>query len=121
SLVPQIVAACDSTKPEVTEKIVAALAALVGPADAELVAALDVPEPIAIRSVVAACGLLGKPGIAFLVRATANERSRNRMNAVAGLGKLGKADSDVTLACLEKIEAGDVVPDVRTAAKQAML
>ncbi|HEX4453466.1 MAG TPA: HEAT repeat domain-containing protein [Kofleriaceae bacterium] len=120
-LVPAIVAATAGTQPEITDKVVALLAELVGAADDELIIALDVPTDIAMKSVIAACGTLGKRGIAFLIRAAKHERSRVRINAVAGLGKLGKADLDVAMEFLTALEATDPVPDVRTAAKQASL
>ena len=121
ALVPQIVAATAGTQPEITDKVVALLAELVGTADDELIVALDVTEDVAMKSVIAACGTLGKRGIAFLIRAAKHERSRVRMNAVAGLGKLGKVDLDVAMAFLTNLEATDPVPDVRSAAKQAAL
>jgi HEAT repeat protein len=120
-LVPGIAQAADGTKPEVTDAVVAALAELIGRADEELTLALDVPQDTAMKSVIAACKLAGKSGVAFLTRATRHERSRIRVNAIAGLGKLGKTDADTAMACLTQIEASDPVPDVRTAAKHAML
>jgi HEAT repeat protein len=121
ALVPQMAQATSSAKPEVIDAIVATLAELIGKADDELIAALDVPTEVADKSVIAAAKLVGKAGIAFLVRATRHERSRIRINAVSGLGKLGKTDADTAMACLTQIEATDPVPDVRTAAKHAML
>ncbi|HEX5061425.1 MAG TPA: HEAT repeat domain-containing protein [Kofleriaceae bacterium] len=120
-LIPGITQAAEGMKPEVTEAIVAALADLVGKADEEMTLGLDVPLDNAIKSVLEACKVVGKAGIAFLTRATRHERSRIRVNAIAGLGKLGKTDADTAMACLTQIEASDPVPDVRTAAKQAML
>ncbi len=133
-LVPGITAAAETTKPEVTEAIVAALAELIGkvpkmepggPAptggDDELTLGLDVPLETAMKSVIEACKVAGKAGVAFLTRATRHDRSRVRVNAIAGLGKLGKTDADTAMACLTQIEASDPVPDVRTAAKHAML
>jgi HEAT repeat protein len=120
-VIPQIAQALDGAKPEVAEVVVAALAELTGAADDELVEALDVPLELAMKGVIEACGKLGGKGIAFLVKATANERSRIRINAIAGLGRLGKADPDPALACLSAIETSDPVPDIRTAAKKAML
>jgi HEAT repeat protein len=121
ALLPSIVAATAGTQPEITDKVVALLADLVGTADDELVVSLDVPEDVAMKSVIAAAGTLGKRGVAFLIRAARHERSRVRINAVAGLGKLGKADLDVAMGFLTELEATDPVPDVRTAAKQAAL
>lgn len=121
TLVPQMAQALDGAKPEVTDAVVATLAELIGKADDELIAALDVPTDLAMKSVVAACKLAGKAGVAFLTRATRHERSRIRINAVAGLGLLGKTDADTAMACLTQIEASDPVPDVRTSAKHAML
>jgi HEAT repeat protein len=120
-LVPAIVAATAGTQPEITEKVVALLAELVGSADDELIIALDVPLEVAVKSVIAASGTLGKRGIAFLIRAAKHERSRVRMNAIAGLGALGKTDLDVAMEFLTALEATDPVPDVRTAAKRASL
>jgi len=121
ALVPAIAQAADGMKPEVAEIVVQALADLIGKADEELIAALDVPTEIAMKSVIEAAKVAGKSGIAFLTRATRNERSRIRVNAIAGLGKLGKTDPDTAMACLTQIETTDPVPDVRTAAKHAML
>ncbi|HEY5921248.1 MAG TPA: HEAT repeat domain-containing protein [Kofleriaceae bacterium] len=120
-LVPGVAQAAGGAKPEVTDAIVAALAELIGKADEEMTLALDVPQDTAMKSVIAACKLAGKAGVAFLTRATRHERSRIRVNAIAGLGKLGKTDADTAMACLTQIEASDPVPDVRTAAKHAML
>jgi HEAT repeat protein len=120
-LIPQLVGALDGAAPEVLDAVVGTLADLIGTCDAELIAALDVPEALAIKTVVAAAGRLGPRGIAFLAKATAHDRSRIRVNAISGLGKHGKADADAAMACLTAIEANDPVPDVRTAAKQAML
>jgi HEAT repeat protein len=120
-LIPPIVASLDGAKPEVLAIAVAALAQWVGTADDELVLSLDVPLPLANATVIEACGQLGAKGIAFLVKATAHERSRIRINAVAGLGRLGKADPEPALRCLANLEQTDPVPDTRTAAKQAML
>ncbi|HEU0031484.1 MAG TPA: HEAT repeat domain-containing protein [Kofleriaceae bacterium] len=120
-LIPQIAQALDGAQPDVTESVVTTLSELVGQCDEELVAALDVPLPLAMKSVVAAAGKLGKRGIQFLIRAAQHERSRVRMNAIGGLGHYGKIDADAALGFLETVEAGDPVPDVRTAAKQAML
>lgn len=120
-LIPQMVAALASAKSETTEAVVASLAEMIGKADDELITALDVPSELATKSVVAASKLAGKEGIAFLTRATRHERSRIRINAVAGLGLLGKTDAQAAMACLSQIESTDPVPDVRTAAKHAML
>ena len=119
--VVQIVQACAGTKPEVTDVVVEALSKLIGRADAELANALDVPEDVAMKSVIPACKLAGKAGIAFLIEAARHERSRNRINAIAGLGKLGKIDPEPAMAFLPGVESNDPVPDVRTAAKHAML
>jgi HEAT repeat protein len=120
-LVPQLVASLDGAQPEVNEVVVAALASLVGVADDELVAAFDVPTPLAMKTLVEAAGKLGKRGIAFLVGAARHERSRIRINAIAGLGRLGKTDPEAAVALLTHVEANDPVPDIRTAAKQAKL
>ncbi|MBA2544906.1 MAG: HEAT repeat domain-containing protein [Deltaproteobacteria bacterium] len=119
--IPQLVAALDGALPEVLDAVVGTLSELIGSCDAELTAALDVPEALALKTVISAAGRLGPRGIAFLARATAHDRSRVRVNAIAGLGRLGKADADAAMACLTVIEGNDPVPDVRTAAKQAML
>jgi HEAT repeat protein len=121
SLVPQMAQATHTAKPEVIEGIVSALAELFGRADEELTAALDAPSEVANKSVIAAAKVAGKHGIGFLARATSHERSRIRINAVAGLGLLGKTDPETAMACLTVLEASDPVPDVRTAAKQSML
>ena len=121
SLVPQIVQATDTASAEVTDKIVAALAELHGIADEEIAAALDVPLEVAMKSVIAAAALLNKAGIALLAKATKHDTIRVRVNAVAGLGKLGKTDFDTAMTALTALEANDPVPDVRTAAKKAML
>ena len=120
-LLPGMAQAGETAKPEVLQGIVAAMTELVGKADEELTAALDVPTDTAMKSVIEACKAAGKAGVAFLTRATRHERSRIRVNAIAGLGKLGKTDPDTAMACLTPIEASDPVPDVRQAAKQAML
>ncbi len=119
--VSPIVAATAGTQPDVTEKVVNALAELVGSADDELCAALDVPLEVAMKSVIAACGVAGKAGIGLLAKATRYDTTRVRVNAVAGLGKLGKTDFDTAMAALTALEGNDPVPDVRTAAKKAML
>ncbi|HKE18731.1 MAG TPA: HEAT repeat domain-containing protein [Kofleriaceae bacterium] len=121
ALAPPIVVALDGTQPEVTEKMVAALSELVGAADEDLVPALDVPLPLAMKTVVAACARLDKRGVAFLVRAAGDHRSRVRINAIAGLAHLGRADADAAVAFLTGLEAGDPVPDVRIEAKKAIL
>src|SRR5207244_3362304 len=90
-------------------------------ADDELIASLDVPQELAIKSVVAACARIGRAGVALLAKATHHDTIRVRVNACAGLGRLGKTDPDVALAALHRLEQGDPVPDVRTSAKQAIL
>ncbi len=120
-LIPQLVQALDGAQPEVLDSVVGTLASLIGTCDRELIAALDVPESLAIKTVVAAAAKVGRRGIAFLTEAAKNDRSRIRVNAIAGLGRHGKFDPDPALACLTAIEAGDPVPDIRAAAKQAML
>ncbi len=120
-LLPQLVSALDGAQPEVFEAMLDTLAALIGSCDAELIVALDVPEELAMKTVNAAAAKLGSRGIRFLAKATAHDRSRIRVNAVAGLGRHGKLDPDAAMACLTALESGDPVPDVRTAAKQAML
>jgi HEAT repeat protein len=119
--IPQIAAALDGAQPEVVDSAVGSLAKLVGSCDDELIAALDIPQPLAMKSVVDACARIDKKGIAFLVKAAGHERSRIRINAIGGLGRLGKADIAASIALLEQVEASDPVPDVRTAAKQASL
>jgi HEAT repeat protein len=133
-LVVGIAQAAETTKPEVTDAVVAALAELIGkprkiepggPApigeEDELTLALDIPQDTAMKSIVAACKLAGRAGVGFLTRAARHERSRIRVNAIAGIGTLGKTDPETAMACLTHIEASDPVPDVRTAAKHAML
>jgi len=120
-LIGHMAQATSSAKQEVIDGIVATLAEQIGKADAELIAAMDVPTEVALKSVIPAARVAGKSGIAFLTRAAKHERSRIRINAVTGLGILGKTDADTAMECLTAIEAGDPVPDVRTAAKQSML
>ncbi len=120
-LIPQLVSALDGAQPEVFEAMLGTLAALIATCDAELIGALDVPEDLAMKTINAAAARLGARGIAFLAKATTHDRSRIRVNAIAGLGRHGKLDPDAAMACLTALEAGDPVPDVRTAAKQAML
>ncbi len=120
-LIPSIAAALDGTQPDVTEAMVAALAELIGMADDELAHALDVSLPLAMKSVVAACARVGRNGVAFLIRAAGDHRSRVRINAVAGLAQLGRTDGEAAMALLTGLEASDPVPDVRLAAKKAML
>jgi HEAT repeat protein len=121
ALVPGIVQALDSAQPDVAERAVAALSQLAAGGDLELIAALDVPFELAMKSVIAACALLGPAGVALLAKATRHDAIRIRVNAAGGLGKLGKADVTTSVAALTPLEAGDPVPDVRTAAKQAIL
>jgi HEAT repeat protein len=120
-LIPTIVQALDSAKPDVLDAILDTLAQHVSKADDELTNALDVPLDLAMKSVVAACKRAGKSGVAMLAKATKHERSRIRVNAAAGLGALGKTDPDTALAALNALEQSDPVPDIRTAAKQAIL
>ncbi len=120
-LIPQLVSALDGAQPEVFEAMLGTLAALIGTCDAELIIALDVPEGLAMKTVNAAAAKLGSRGIRFLAQATAHDRSRIRVNAIAGLGRYGKLDPEAAMACLTALESGDPVPDVRTTAKQAML
>ncbi|HUS33597.1 MAG TPA: HEAT repeat domain-containing protein [Kofleriaceae bacterium] len=120
-LIPQIVQALDSAKPDVLDSMLDTLGQHVGKADDELTAALDVPFDLAMKTVVDACKRAGKGGVAMLAKATRHERSRVRVNAAGGLGKIGKTDPDTALAALNALEQGDPVPDVRTAAKQAIL
>ena len=120
-LIPQIVLAVDGTGPEVTHKVIAALADQFGHADEELISALDVPFDLAMKSIVEAAKLLGRQGVAFLIKAAKHDRGRIRINAVGGLARIGKTDIDASMAFLTELEATDPVPDVRTAAKQASL
>jgi len=120
-LIPQIVAALDGTQPDITDKVIGALAHQVGHADEELTLALDVPFDLAMKTIVEAAKQLGKPGVAFLIKAAKHERGRIRINAVGGLARIGKTDLDAAMAFLTELEATDPVPDVRTAAKQASL
>ena len=119
--VPQIASTLDGTHPDVTDAILRALAELIGTADEELTLALDHPFELAMKGVVAAAGSLDAKGIRFLAKAATHERGRVRINAVGGLGRFGKLDPTAAMACLTQLEATDPVPDVRTAAKQAML
>ncbi|HEY0481079.1 MAG TPA: HEAT repeat domain-containing protein [Kofleriaceae bacterium] len=120
-LIPQIVQSLDGAQPEVVEAVVVALSRLVGKANDELCVALDVPLALAMKTVIEAAGRLDRAGVAFLIAATAHERGRVRINAIAGLGRWGKANIEASMACLTHIEANDPVPDVRTAAKHASL
>lgn len=124
-LVPQIAQATDGAAPETVDAVVSALAELIdkrsAEVDAELATALDVPLAVAQKSVIEAAGKLGRQGIAFLVKAAGHERSRVRINAIAGLARFGKTDPETSLPFLTQVEASDSVPDVRSAAKQSML
>jgi HEAT repeat protein len=120
-LVPAIAQALGGATPDVVDTTVGALARLIGAADDELTAALDVPTDLAMKTVIAAAGRVGRQGVAFLIKAAHHERIRIRMNAVAGLGYLGKTDMDASLGFLGQLETTDPVPDVRAATKQAML
>ncbi len=116
-----IVQALDSTQPDVTASVLKTLAGLIGKLDDELVLALDVPYELAQRTVVEAARAVGRSGLAFLIRAAQHERSRIRVNAIGGIGTLGKIDEARSLEFLASVESGDPVPDVRRAAKQASL
>ena len=120
-LIPQIVLAVDGTGPEVTQKVIAALAEQIGHADDELTIAMDVPFDLAMKSIVEATKLIGQRGVAFLIKAAKHDRGRVRINAVGGLGRIGKSDIDAAMAFLTELEGTDPLPDVRTAAKQAAL
>jgi HEAT repeat protein len=121
-LIPQITQALEGTQPAVTKHILGTFAELVGRTDDELIAALDCNLDLAEKTIVEACGMAGKTGIAFLIKAArSGERSRIRINAIAGLGRLGKTDAETAMAFLTPLEANDPVPDVRIAAKKAML
>ena len=120
-LIPQIVLAMGGTQPEITQQLIAALAEQVGHADDELALALDIPFDLAMKTIVESAKLLGKRGVGFLIRAAKHERGRIRINAVGGLARIGKADVEVASAFLTELEATDPLPDVRTAAKQAVL
>src|SRR5215831_16772983 len=121
AIMPQIAQTLASTQPQVTDIMVGFFASLIGKANDDLVLALDVPLDLAMRTLIEACARSGKAGVGLLIDATRNENGRIRSNAVAGLGRIGKADSEASLACLTHIEAGDPVPDIRTAAKQGIL
>lgn len=118
---PKLVAALDGTSAEVDAVIVPAIGSLIGVTDDHLIAALDVPTPLVLKSVVAAARALGARGVAFLVRAASHDRSRIRINAVIGLGEIGKLDITAAVGLLEHLEQNDPIPDVRTAAKQSKL
>ncbi|MEO7729735.1 MAG: hypothetical protein ABIY55_02100, partial [Kofleriaceae bacterium] len=120
-LIPQITLALDGAQTDIVDAVVGTLAQLVGQADEELGVALDVPFALAMKTVVEACARLDTAGLAFLIAATKHERSRVRITAIGGIGRLGKADVEASVACLAHLEANDSVPDVRTAAKQASL
>jgi hypothetical protein len=120
-LIPQITLALDGAQPEVVDRVVGAFAELLGTADDELIAAMDVPLDLAEKSVIAACKRVGRNGIGFLIKAAGAERSRIRINAVSGIGMLGKVDIELSMGFLSPLEVSDPVPDVRTATKKAML
>jgi HEAT repeat protein len=120
-IVPLVAQALASTQPQVTDVIVGAFTDLVGKADDDLVLALEMPTDLAQRTVIEACARTDRKGIALLIKAAGHDSSRIRSNAVAGLGRLGKADEAASLACLTHREANDPVPDIRAAAKQAVL
>ncbi|MBA3455726.1 MAG: HEAT repeat domain-containing protein, partial [Deltaproteobacteria bacterium] len=121
ALIPQIVQALGSTHTDVTGTVNTSLAELIGKADDELILALDVPYALAMKSIVEAARKIGKAGIRFLIKAAGHERIQIRVNAIGGLARLGKTDIETSMAFLTTVEANDPVPDVRTAAKQAML
>ena len=120
-LIPKITKAMVGTQPEVTDWVLAAFAELIGKTDAELIAALDVDQDLALKTIIEACSRVGRIGVGFLIQAARNERSRIRINAISGLERLGKADAGPAMELLTHIEETDPVPDVRTAAKKAML
>jgi len=117
----RITQALDGTRPEVTDRVLAFFADLVGVADDELVRALDVPLDLAMRTIVEVAARVHSRGVALLIRAAGHEHSRIRINAVAGLARVGSADSRAAMALLTRLEATDPVPDVRSAARKAML
>lgn len=124
-LLAQVAASAGGATQETCDALIALFSDLISKGDpdtlAELAAALDVPLAGAQRTVLPAAGTLGRAGIAFLIKAAAHERSRVRINAIAGLAAYGKTDPEPALAFLTQVESTDSVPDVRSAAKQAML
>ncbi|MFN0252557.1 MAG: HEAT repeat domain-containing protein, partial [Kofleriaceae bacterium] len=120
-LLGPITTALDGAQADVLEAVVDTLSALVGKADDELQEVLDVPQDLATKTVIAAAGKVGLAGIRLLLKAGAHERSRVRVNALSGLARYGKLDTETVLAFLATVESSDTVPDVRTAAKQASL
>lgn len=122
-LIPKLTKAMDEAQPAVADWVISAFSELIGKADEELVAALDVDQDLAMRTVVEACSKAGRSGVAFLIKAARNERSRIRIriNAISGLQRLGKTDPQPAMDLLTHLEENDPVPDVRTAAKKAML
>jgi HEAT repeat protein len=119
--IPQITQALDGTRPEVTDTIIGLFAQLLTTAEDDLVRALDVNLDLAMRTIVAVCRRVGRRGVDFLIKAAGHEHSRIRINAVAGLAELGRLDSATTMAFLTRLEATDPAPDVRSAARKAML
>jgi hypothetical protein len=117
--VPQIASAVN-THPDTAKAIVELLAGLIGKADDELISALDVPEESAMKSIIAACDLVGTRGLDLLVVAARHNAIRIRMNAIAGLEKLGNKNLEVSRHILHQVSTQDPVPDARRVAQRAM-
>ena len=120
-ILPQITQALDGTRPDVTTAVVAAFAALIESGDDGLIEALDVPSDLASRTVLEACARAPRAGQALLARACAHEHGRIRINAIGGFVRLGVVEHEATNALLARLETTDPVPEVRIAAKKAMI
>ncbi|HYU16545.1 MAG TPA: hypothetical protein VEL05_10750, partial [Candidatus Acidoferrum sp.] len=94
SLIPSITVALDGTQPEITDQLIGVLSELIGRADEELTLALDVPLSLAMKTIVEACARVDRGGVAFLIKAAGDHRSRVRINAIGGLARVGRADTD---------------------------
>src|SRR5258708_8723759 len=97
-LVVDITKALDTAQPDITDKVVGALADLIGYADDELTLALDVTNELAMKSVVAAARKVGKAGVACLIPAARHQPRRIRLNAVDGLPPIGQTEPDTPTA-----------------------
>ena len=115
-----IAAALDGARPEVVELIVAMMATLVGPADADLLAVLDTTDAIAAGAVIEACARVGVRGLHLLQAATKDGRARVRFNAVRGVGQLADLEPVSSIDAMRAVAYEDAVSDVRAAALTAI-